>query len=50
MTRRVFEPVFDGKAGRLLTFFDDLVIGRKDIGPVAGDDAVDLLVYLVLVE
>ena len=42
--------MFDGKAGRRLVLLDQAVIGGKDRGPVAGDDAVDLLVDLILVE
>ena len=41
---------FDGKTGRRPVLLDQSVVGGKDRGPVAGDDAVDLLIDLVLVE
>ena len=42
--------MFDGKAGRRPVLLDQPVIGGKDGGPVAGYDAVDLLVDFILVE
>ena len=42
--------MFDGKAGRRLVLLDQAVIGGKDRGPVTGNDAIDLLVDLILVE
>lgn len=39
--------MFDRKAVRHFTLFDQLLVGRKDIGPVTGDDVVDLLRYFV---
>lgn len=44
------QQLFDGKAGRCPVLLDQPIVGGKDRGPVAGDDAVDLLVDLVLVE
>ena len=44
------QQLFDGKAGRRLVLLDQAVIGGKDRGPVAGYDAVDLQVDLILVE
>lgn len=46
----VFSTVLDSKASRFLALFDKLIVGRKDIGPVAGDNTVDLHVNLVLVQ
>lgn len=50
MARRVFEPLFDRKTIRFLAFFNDLVVGREDIGSVAGYDAVYLNVDFVLIQ
>lgn len=44
------QQLFDGKAGRCPVLLDQAVIGGKDGGPIAGDDAVDLLVDLILVK
>ena len=44
------QQLFDSKAGRRLVLLDQPVVSGKDRGPVAGDDAVNLLVDLVLVE
>lgn len=44
------EQLFDGKTGRRPVLMDQAVVGSKDGGPVAGDDTVDLLIDLILVE
>ena len=44
------QQLFDGKAGRRPVLLDQSVVGGQDRGPVAGDDTVDLLVDLILVE
>ena len=44
------QQLFDGKAGRRPVLLDQTVIGGQDGGPVAGYDAVDLLVDFVFVE
>lgn len=42
--------MFDRKAVWSFILFEELVVGREDIGPVAGDNAVDPLIYLVFVK
>ena len=42
------QSLLNGKASRLFVFPNELVVGREDIGPVAGDDLVDLRCHFVL--
>lgn len=44
------QQLFDGKTGRHPVLLEQSVVGGKDGGPVAGYDAVDLLVNRILVE
>ena len=44
------QQLLDSKAGRRPVLLDQAVVGGKDRGPVTGDDAVNLLIDLVLVE
>ena len=42
--------MFDSEAVLLLVFADQLIVHRKDIGPIACYDTINLFSYLVLIE
>ena len=42
--------MFDGKAVRSFILFEKQVVGRKDIRPITGDDAVNLLIHFAFVK
>ncbi len=41
-TDRMLQPLLDGKTMGFFTLLDDAVVGCEDIGPIGGDNAVDL--------
>ena len=47
---RIFKALFDGEAVRLFTLTNQPVVGRKDIRPITGDDAVNLLIHFAFVK
>ena len=46
----IAQSLFDGKAVRSFILFEKQVVGRKDIRPITGDDAVNLLIHFAFVK
>ena len=49
-TRSIAQLLFDRKTVRSFILFEKLVVSRKDICPITGDDAVNLLIHLVFIK